>query len=216
MASARLLFQWLIDLVYPPRCALCGDLDVPLCAACRAEIDATPLDPHARRLAPLSGSATSGAHDGLLRDAIHKLKYDNARTLAEPLGDRLAELYHRSHWTVDMIVPVPLHTSRFQERGYNQSQLIGERMVRRVHHPCVPSALIRRRSTPSQVGRSRSERQLNMQDAFHADAALVAGRRILLIDDVQTSGATLQESARALLNVGAAAVYAMTVTAARL
>lgn len=81
---------------------------------------------------------------------------------------------------------------------------------------CFPSALTRWRSTAAQVGLSRSERQHNLQDAFHADASLTFGQRILLIDDVQTTGATLQAAAHALFNVGAVAVYGLTVTAARL
>ena len=115
-----------------------------------------------------------------------------------------------------MIIPVPLHTTRLRERGYNPPQLIGERMAQTNLKTFYPRGANRVRSTASQVGLSRSERQQNLQDAFHADPRLISGQRILLIDDVQTTGATLQEAAHALFNVGAVAVYALTVTAARL
>jgi ComF family protein len=218
-SSGFLVFRALhaaLDWVFPPHCAGCGTVDTTWCDACRRRLDAVPISPRRRRLPPLNAVAASGSHSGMLRAAIHALKYDHAHALAAPIGDRLAACFRLSGWTVDMIIPVPLHTTRLRERGYNQSQLIGERMALTLSLPCFPTALTRRRSTASQVGLSRDQRQQNLADAFYADPMLVAGRRLLLIDDVQTTGATLQAAAHALLNVNAVAVYGLTVTAARL
>ncbi len=205
-----------LDWVFPPRCVGCDTVDTIWCDRCQAQLDAEPISPRTRRLPPLNALAATATHGGILQHSIHALKYADARALAVPLGDRLAVSYRLLGWTLDMIIPVPLHTTRLRERGYNQSQLIGERMAQSLSLPCFPSALTRVRSTASQVGLSRSERQQNLHDAFHADPRLISGQRILLIDDVQTTGATLQEAAHALFNVGAVAVYALTVTAARL
>lgn len=210
------LIQTALDWVFPPRCVGCGALDTLWCDRCQARLEAVPIKLSRHALPPLTSSAATSDHMGSLRAAIHALKYEHARSLAIPLGDRLAACYRLLGWTVDMIVPVPLHTTREREREYNQSQLIGERMAQALSLPCFPTALTRRRATPSQVGLTRAQRQQNMADAFRADPALTAGQRILLIDDVQTTGATFQASARALLNVDAVAVYGLTVTAARL
>ncbi len=217
--TGLLFYQWVntaLDLVFPPRCAGCGAVDSLWCGRCQAAIERVPLTAQMYKLHPLTASAATSDHSGILQQAIHALKYEHTRTVAVSLGDRLTACYRLLGWAVDMIVPVPLHTTRLRERGYNQSQLIGERMAQLLLLPCVPLTLTRWRSTATQVGLSRSERQHNLQDAFRADPMRASGQRILLIDDVQTTGATLQASAHALFNVGAAAVYSMTVTAARL
>jgi ComF family protein len=115
-----------------------------------------------------------------------------------------------------MIVPVPLHTSRLRERGYNQSQLLGEHVAALTGIGCIPAALQRIRATQSQVTMTAQERLTNVRDAFTANPSSAAGRTILLIDDVYTTGATLSACAEALLLVGALAVYGLTVTAARI
>lgn len=175
-----------------------------------------PLVGSVTAIPPLAGAATTAEHSGILREMVQALKYENARPVARPLGERLAACLEAQDWMIDIIVPVPLHTSRLRERGYNQSQLLGEHVADRTGIECIPAALRRIRSTQSQVTITAQERLTNVRDAFTADPSPTAGRTILLIDDVYTTGATLNACAEALVLVGAAAVYGLTVTAARI
>jgi ComF family protein len=204
-----------IDLLFPPRCAGCGRVDARWCFQCQNELNSLALNLLRPRLPPLRGSAATGIHEGKLQQAVHALKYNDTQALAAPLGARLIAAVRTLNWSFDTIVPVPLHTSRQKERGYNQSQLLGAYMAQVLSIPCYPSALLRWRNTPPQVGLNREQRQANVYGAFRADPALVAHRSVLLLDDVYTTGATLQDCARAALEAGADAVYSLTVTAAR-
>ncbi len=203
------------DLVFPPRCAGCGRVDDYWCAVCQNDIDQMPLILGVKPLPPLADIASTGTHSGKLREAVQGLKYDNNRQLAEPLGKRLAARLAALDWTIDMIVPVPLHAKRLAERGYNQAQVIAEYLAAHTGLSCVPGAIRRDKFTRSQVELSAAERLVNLADAFHGDSALLAGQTILLIDDVYTTGATLSNCADAALAAGARAVYGLTVTAAR-
>jgi ComF family protein len=130
------------------------------------------------------------------------------------LGQRLAAAYQQLDWTIDIIIPVPLHISRYRERGYNQSQEMAMELAAQIGCPCEPDAIERTRATQSQVGLNREERLTNLDDAFVAHMAAIAGKTVLLVDDVQTTGTTLAMCANAAMQVGAAAVFGMTVTAA--
>jgi competence protein ComFC len=218
-APKRLLQNWLalgIDLLFPLRCAGCGKLDTFWCEVCQAELDAMPFPHEVRQLPIFSGIAATAVHQGKIREAVQALKYENARPVANALGKRLALHLAAQNWTIDSIVPVPLHMLRLKERGYNQSQLLAEVVSQYTGVPCVPTALRRERHTQSQVTMSAAQRLTNVEHAFRADASLVAGHSILLIDDVYTTGATLSACADALLSLGAQAVYGLTVTTARL
>jgi ComF family protein len=215
LSKAQLWLNAGLDLVFPPRCAGCGRVDTVLCPRCQAEIDAIAYIPNLQTLPPLSGSAATGLHDGKLQQAVHALKYDNTPALARPLGDRLSECLIRLSWPIDIIVPVPLHTSRIKERGYNQAQVLGAHVAARHKIPLLPGALARWRLTTTQVGLTADQRRANVSGAFSANPALVAYQTLLLIDDVFTTGATLQACALAAMDGGAAAVYSLTVTTAR-
>jgi competence protein ComFC len=214
--AAALLTRAALDLVFPPRCAGCGRVDTPWCDRCQHELDQLPPLAHVQRLPPLRACAATGVYDGKLASTIQSLKYENATALAVPLGVRLVTALAALNWTFDMIIPVPLHTNRLRQRGYNQSQLLGEHVAEHLTLPCNSSALMRRRNTPAQVGLTRPQRHANMQDAFAASTPQVSGCSILLIDDVYTTGATLQACATALKDAGAASVYSLTVAVARL
>lgn len=214
-ASVRRLLSLALDLLYPPLCAGCGRIDVRWCARCQQALDSIPLQAETVPHLPLSDAAATGSHEGLLQSAVWALKFDNNRDMAIPLGDRLAQQLGRLTWQPDMIVPVPLHPARMAERGYNQSQLLAERMAAQVSLPCIPGALARLRQTQSQVGLNQQQRQSNMEGAFSAESEFVTGHTVLLIDDVYTTGATLAACAEAALNAGAHVVYGLTVTAAR-
>ena len=201
----------LLDLLYPPRCVICRE-PVPerFCGTCRATI--VPAEPPLSSRSALEGRACAGVYDGPLRDAVLMLKYHDRRGLARDLGGLLAARLemHRREWEPDGLVPVPIHFRRRRERGYNQSELLAASVGELCGLP-VREALERVRDTPPQVGLDRNRRRENVRDAFALCAGAAPGRRPILIDDVQTSGATLEEAARALRAAGAHAVFALTV-----
>jgi ComF family protein len=158
---------------------------------------------------------TYGPYQGNLRRLIHLLKYDGMRPLADMLAERCAtQADLREH--ADLVVPTPLHWTKRLERGFNQSLLLARAAARRHSLPCVPEALRRKRATPPQAGLSGVQRRASLRGAFEANRGLVQGKRILLVDDVVTTGATLESCARALRKAGAVRVTAMTVARAQL
>lgn len=209
-------FSLAVDLLFPPRCGGCGKIDTFWCEACQGDLEMMAFPGQVRQMSPFSGIASTALHAGKIRQAVQALKYENARHVAEPLGERMAQHLAAQAWTIDMMIPVPLHTSRLRERGYNQAELLAQAVARHSAVPCVPSALRRVKHTQSQVTMSASERLTNVQDAFSADSTFVKNHAVLVIDDVFTTGATLSACGEALLSVGATAVYGLTVTAARI
>lgn len=204
-----------LDWLYPPRCAGCGRLDTAWCNGCATTVAAIPPLHWLEAPPPLTHAVATAPHDGLLRDAIHALKYENTPALARPLADRLATALSLLEWPVDVIVPVPTTGQRIRERGYNQAARIAEPLHHLTHIAYAPNALTRTRETRSQVGEGREVRLANLRDALTSTTSL-EGQQVLLIDDVFTTGATACACAGALLQSGASAVYALTVTASPL
>lgn len=144
---------------------------------------------------------------------IHALKYENVAVAAEILAPAMADVLIRNGVAaaVDVAVPVPVHTSRLRERGYNQAELLADRVCERVSLPLVAPALQRVSGGKSQVGGSGSERRMR-RNRFAADPLFAAGKKVLVIDDVFTTGSTAEECARVLLDAGARQVYVLTAT----
>lgn len=207
-------FRSLLDLIFPPRCVHCGRVDTTFCEEDQTNLRNTAIQYHPRPLPEFVAASSTGDHQGILQSAVRALKYYNARNLAVPLGERLTQVVTQQDWTFDMIVPVPMHTSRLRQRGYNQAEEIAQVVAQMTQKPCIPKAIIRQRATQSQVGLNQRERQQNLVDAFVADPELVAEKRLLLIDDVLTTGTTLSMCAQAALEQGAAELYGLTVTQA--
>ncbi|MBC8099550.1 MAG: ComF family protein [Armatimonadetes bacterium] len=209
-------WQTALNLVFPLGCAGCGRADTAWCAGCDAELQATPLVLIERAwLGGVPGSvAATGAHVGDLQTAVQALKYDQVRALAAPLGGRMAHALALLGWSPEVVIPVPLHRTRHSERGYNQARLLAEAVAWQAGLTCMPEALLRTRSTRSQVGLNHDERVLNVQNAFIADSSQVYGKVVLIVDDVYTTGATLSVCAAAVLAAGGSQVYGLTVTAA--
>ncbi|MBA3533315.1 MAG: ComF family protein [Ardenticatenales bacterium] len=229
MTRTRLAQLWhlLADLLFPPRCAVCRQPGSALCTACVGAI--VPFqDPRCLRcdlpclaqigLCPacqqnlasaLEGLRSIGPHVEPLRSGIHALKYQARPTIAQPLGHLMAARWQATGSPVDAILPLPLHPERQRERGYNQASLLAQAMAERLTLPLREELLWRVRATSSQVKLGRAARQENMAGAFAASPA-VAGGRWLLVDDVCTTSATLEEAARALREQGATAVWAIT------
>jgi ComF family protein len=209
----------LLELVYPPRCAacreplreepfcpLCADALLPVpagcarcgqpgaddrCAACRAEPPA------------FEAVRAGGLFGGPLADAIHALKYQDRPALARPLGAWLAARVSLPEGAA--VVSVPLGRARRVSRGYDQAALLADALAHAAGRRRLRGVLRRVRETPPQVGRSRVERAANVAGAFSA-AASVAGRDLVLVDDVVTTGATAAAAAGALRAAGARSV----------
>jgi ComF family protein len=148
-----------------------------------------------------------------LREAIHELKYNNGRALAGPLGLRMAAYWQDHRYEADVIVPVPLHRARLKERGYNQSALLA-RVLADATGICLDERIIERhRATQQQALLSAAERRENVRDAFTCRGS-ASGRRIVLVDDVTTTGATLEACGAALRAGGADSVWAFTLARA--
>ena len=145
----------------------------------------------------------------MLRELIHVYKYGRVKTLARPLGGLLAAALPRDE-RFDAMAPAPLHWRRQWQRGFNQSELLARDLARRTGIPVV-HALRRVRSTSIQAGLINTARRKNVAGAFCARPRLVAGKRILLIDDVMTTGSTAAACASALKRAGAARVALLTV-----
>lgn len=223
----RAFWDWL----FPPHCVACGARGAWLCADCLEAMPRLlpPLCPHcgepqrraglcrhcAGNISSLEGIRSFGLYHGPLQRAIWALKYEGLRVLAEPLAELLADYYLEHPLPADLVIPVPLHRQRERLRGYNQSALLGRALARRLGLPYRADLLARRRNTPPQVGKSREERRLNMEGAFVA-YRVPKGARILLVDDVLTTGATLEACAAPLKAAGALSVWGLTLGRAAL
>jgi ComF family protein len=149
-----------------------------------------------------------GSYEGALRKLIHLLKYGGMRPLARPLGAMLARALPLDE-RIDEIVPMPLHWRRRWQRGFNQAELLAREIGRRTGLP-VTTPVRRRVATRAQAGLTNAQRRANVVGAFAARKSRVAGKRVLLVDDVMTTGATAASCARALKAAGADRVILLT------
>ncbi len=211
--SIRSLF---LDALYPRRltCDLCGretrlapsGPGAYFCPDCLSALEPIPETPMA--FGYLDGVQAGLFYNDAAARLIHAFKYAGAKYLAESLGAFLPRPP-----AADWIIPVPLHPFRRRQRGYNQSQLLAQRLSRETGIPMQTKTLTRIRNTPSQAQRTHAERPGNVRDAFLAGRGL-QGSHILLVDDVITTGSTLDACALALRMAGAAGVWAVTVCTA--
>jgi len=211
-----------MDFFLPPICPACRSGSAGregLCAAC---LDAAAPEPAwAEGVAALAATGSAAAYRGLAEEMIKALKYSGRLAMVRPLGGLLANLLARTAagpaQACDILAPVPLHPRRLTERGFNQSLLLTKELARQagLRARLSPGLLQRVRYTRPQVELNGFERAANVRGAFAvAASAGVRGRRVLLIDDVCTTGATLRECAAALRSAGAAEVVALTVARA--
>lgn len=233
---AESILKNLLNFVFPRGCPLCRN-DVPagypwaLCPGCVGRISAwkgqgcetcgLPLPDggahcyvcrHRKRSFRKARSA--GIYDGVLKDALRQLKYRGRVSLAKPLGRFMADYWKDISIaeSIDGVVAVPLHFWRMRRRGYNQAELLAQAFCRETRVPLVGKCLARKRITPSQTELDQEMRFANVAGAFAViNPELIKGKTILLIDDICTTGATLEACASALREGGAKAVFGLTV-----
>lgn len=232
-ALVRWVLRGALDVVFPPSCIACRrsiDRAAGLCAACWRGMrfierpycerlglpfpqDFGPglLSPEALAHPPVCGRARAVAHydDGPARRLVHALKYGDRLDLGRPMGAWMARAGAELLAEAEVIVPVPLHRMRLWRRQFNQAAVLAREVSRLSGVAWDPLALARVKPTASQVGMTRPQRVENVQGAFAVApdrACAVAGRRVLLVDDVLTTGSTLNAAARALSRAGAASV----------
>lgn len=210
--------QGLLDLLYPPHCVACRATGAWLCARCIEQIPLLdqPLGSLGAAAVPtgLEGVHSVAWHLPPIQQAVHALKYEGLAVLSATLGTILADQWQHGPERIDLLVPVPLHPVRLRRRGYNQAALLADALGQRIGLPVESEVLIRERDTRSQVGLSAEERWTNVAGAFRCRSTPPAGARILLVDDVLTTGATLRACAAALREAGAGPVWALTLTRA--
>lgn len=221
-----------VDVLFPPRCGGCDRDGERFCASCLAEIHflpapvcdwcGYPLPPagacancRGQARGSLAGLRSVAFFEGPLQHALHRLKYRRDVILADTLARLLAAAWTQGGVTGDLVVPVPLSAERLKERGYNQAGLLARGLAELARLRYAPDGLRKTRHTASQVGLSAEQRRANVQAAFQASPAAVAGRAVILVDDVCTTGATLVAGAEALMAAGARSVWGFTLGRAR-
>jgi ComF family protein len=220
MSLAPCLGGRILDLAFPARCPGCGREGRPICASCRPRLERHLGRPGGVLLGlpadippPLLQLEWCAPFEGLVRRALHDLKYGGERRLAEVLGRMMADRWRRAGVGGDVLVPVPVHRERERQRGYDQAVLLARAAAASLGVP-MAACLERHRATHAQFDLDRSDRAVNVVGAFtvrQGAAWSVAGAWAVLVDDVATTGATLSACAAALLDGGAIAVSAVTV-----
>lgn len=232
------------DTLFPPLCHVCrsfipGPAEMHLCAACRDRISPIPpplcpvcglpfaaeegidhpCGPCLTAPPPFDGARAAARFDGPVRELIHRFKFGGKPHLARPLG--LLAAHSLAGFipavTAECILPVPLHGKRLRQRGFNQSQLLGHALAQQWRIPLSVHNLRRIRWTEPQIGLSAPDRERNVRGAFSVTRpGKIAGKRVLLVDDVYTTGSTVSECSRVLKRAGAQDVWVITVARALL
>jgi len=214
-----------LRLLFPSLCAVCSHLleleERGLCNPCAAGLEKFRLLPSEERIRLSLSDADEGwalfRYEAVVKDLLHKIKFGRRRDLLHLFDEPLLHFFKRRFQLgqADCIIPVPLDPRRRLEREFNQSGLLAKKIHRITGLPVVPKGLAKRRSTPAQSLLGREARELNLKGAFRAaDEGRIRGRSILLVDDVFTTGATVEEAARTLKRSGASRITYVALTRA--
>lgn len=221
--------KWLsagLDLLFPIRCAGCGAegavwceacarqlmrLQEPLCPNCGLGLGRLRFCPSCRQRSPSLPVRSYARYTGRLVSALLHLKYRPDERLARQMASWLAEVVRASGWEPSVVAPVPLGRRRKRRRGFNQARLLSEQLARQLQSTHRAGRLRRVEETRSQVGLTPRERWNNVTRAFYAAPESFAGERVLLVDDLMTTGATLSACAEAVRAAGAQRVWGVTV-----
>lgn len=212
------LFTWLLDLIYPPKCAFCGKLlakdETEICGKCR------------KSLPEVSGSIKRGDsylqcwsvyyYEDCVVDSVHRFKFGGMQQYAQVYGRLIAMALLRSKVEFDVLTWVPISRNRRRQRGYEQTQLIAETVAAELGCDCVQTLKKVIDNPPQSLQKSAAKRRGNVMNAYQAvHPERFRGKRILLIDDIITTGATLSECSKTLRTAGAAQVECATLAATR-
>ncbi|MDH4068338.1 MAG: ComF family protein [Dehalococcoidia bacterium] len=226
LRSGRLV-ELAVDSFFPRRCIGCGKAGGFLCPNCLGKLPRLmpPFCPRCgrpqasgivcpscwQRPTEIDGIRSPFRFDEVIRKAVHELKYRNLKAISPCLAELLADYLKENPLPGDALVAVPLHARRLRERGYNQSDLIAKELSKRIGLPVIEDCLIRIKQAQPQVRAvDAEERRRNVADAFVCRDERVKGERIILIDDVCTSGATLESCAAALKDKNTRSVWGLT------
>ena len=206
------MLERLKKLLFPPKCMLCGRLlgeKEEICSACRAEIYLNTAPPRLSRKAGFDAATAGLWYQGQVRNAIHGLKYREKQSYARPLARVMAyTVQNKLEESYDLVTFVPSNRRTERNRGYNQAELLARELAEMLSLPCIRT-LEKRRTTRAMHDLTPEQRMENVRDAYRICCApeLLAGKCILLADDVLTTGATLSECAFELKRNGASAVF---------
>ena len=217
-----------LDFLFPPHCVGCGKeggflcdsckeslvyISAPLCSKCGRPLSSGSYCPSCVRWPiQIDGIRSPLQFDGVVREMIHNFKYRNLRVLAPLLAQFLKAFLCVNELPAEVLIPVPLHPHRLRERGYNQSALITRELGTLVNLPVLEHSLVRLKDTPAQARTANVKvRRDNVAGAFACLDRKLKDKQVLLIDDVCTTGATLDSSANALRKVGVASIWGLTV-----
>jgi ComF family protein len=215
-----------LNLLFPQFCVGCGKEGVFLCDSCLQSLPRLqpPICPRCGRpqsdgelcrncyewQADIDGIRAPFRFEGVIRSAVHQLKYRNLRAIAQTLAQLMSEYLENNPLSGDVLMPVPLHNKRLRERGYNQSTLLVKELGALMNLPVDEMSLVREKFVLPQARTTNvEERRANVVGMFACRGDGVRGKRILLIDDVATSGATMNACALVLKSAGAVAVWGL-------
>lgn len=215
------LLSLILDLIFPPKCRICGGFGKdPICQSCISKIKGACTE---RTLSDEQSEESKGSrgvekhhngvisvavYEGVMKKAILKLKFGRKKDLSGILGEMLLKKVIEGKIVFDLIIPVPLHKNRMTKRGFNQSFLISLQTAGYFNVPLSDDLLERTRDTIPQFSLGRTERINNVRGAFRAiEHENIRGKKILLVDDIYTTGSTLNECRNCLMAAGAETVY---------
>ena len=210
----------ILKLLFPPKCMLCGmplREDEEICGQCRQKVLLNTAPPRVEKGAFFDKAAAGLWYENDVRNAIQGLKYREKQNYARPLARVMVYAYqHKIGEECDLIAFVPTNPSTLRRRGYDQAQLLAEALAEMLDLPWM-SALEKTRETTPMHGLKVDARRANVLGAYHVccQQELLKGKRVLLVDDILTTGSTLSECARMLKTAGAARVYGLCAAATR-
>src|SRR3989344_1307143 len=198
------IIDCLLSLVFPVECLGCQEVNTYFCNDCLAKVK-IGAKPFEHPLTYLDNVYSAVDYNNrLIRQAIHLFKFRFIRELAGPLAEILIGYYSKNRLNAEAVIPVPLNKKRLLERGFNQAELVARPFARHFNYQLLDKTVVRRKNTPHQVGLAKKARLVNVKEAFKViNPEMVKEKNILLIDDVVTTGSTLEEIARVLKKAGA-------------